>query len=179
MTRGTPDAASHEAVIDSPVGRLRLVATREALTRIDFLGGDAKAIDRAAKLPPMLATTIRELAGYFDGELREFSVRLAPAGTVFQRQVWDALLAIPFGATTTYGEIAHRIGRPTAVRAVGAANGANPIPIIIPCHRVIGGDGSLTGYGGGIPNKQLLLRLEGVSVPGGRDGAQATLFGRK
>jgi methylated-DNA-[protein]-cysteine S-methyltransferase len=172
-------SSADEATIDSPVGRLRLVATAETLTRIDFLGGEPRSIDRAAKLTPVLASTVRELADYFEGTLREFSVPLAPAGTVFQRDVWNALLAIPFGATTTYGEIARRIGRPSAVRAVGAANGANPIPIIIPCHRVIGGDGSLTGYGGGLPTKQFLLALEGIALPGSRHDAQATLFGRQ
>jgi len=166
--------SAHEVVIDSPVGRLRVVATGEALARIDFLGGDPGRIDRAAKLPPMLAKTLRELADYFDGRRREFSVPLAPAGTAFQRDVWDSLLAIPFGATTSYGEIARRIGRPSAVRAVGAANGANPIPIIIPCHRVVGSDGSLTGYGGGLDTKRLLLELEGIIVDGER---QRRLFG--
>lgn len=138
-------------------------------------------MQRATSPSPLLGLTVRQLADYFDGKLREFSVPLAPAGTPFQRTVWNALLEIPFGVTTTYGDIARLIGRPSAVRAVGAANGANPIPIIIPCHRVIGRDGSLTGYGGGIATKRLLLGLEGNPLPPSRavDLQQATLFARR
>ena len=102
-----------------------------------------------------------ELAEYFTGKRKAFTFPLAPKGTEFQLAVWNALLEIPYGDTTTYGELARRIGRPNAVRAVGAANGANPIPVIIPCHRVIGSNGTLTGYGGGIERKQWLLALEG------------------
>jgi methylated-DNA-[protein]-cysteine S-methyltransferase len=101
-----------------------------------------------------------QLAQYFAGERTAFDLRLAPAGTPFQREVWDALLAIPYGQTVSYGELAHRIGRPAASRAVGLANGRNPISIVVPCHRVIGSSGSLTGYGGGIDRKRFLLALE-------------------
>jgi methylated-DNA-[protein]-cysteine S-methyltransferase len=102
----------------------------------------------------------RQLEEYFAGERREFSLTLEPAGTDFQRRVWQALRGIPYGATMSYGELARRIGNPRAVRAVGLANGANPISIIVPCHRVIGADGSLTGYGGGLERKRFLLALE-------------------
>jgi len=103
---------------------------------------------------------MRQLNAYFAGELREFEIPLLMEGTEFQKRVWKALLAIPYGETISYGELAKKIGEPKAVRAVGAANGQNPIPIIVPCHRVIGSDGSLTGFGGGIENKKRLLELE-------------------
>jgi methylated-DNA-[protein]-cysteine S-methyltransferase len=108
----------------------------------------------------------RQLERYFAGELRRFDLALAPSGTAFQLLVWQALAEIPFGATISYGELARRIGRPSAARAVGAANGQNPLPIVLPCHRVIGSDGSLTGYGGGLERKRALLALEGWT-PGG------------
>lgn len=107
---------------------------------------------------------IEQLQSYLAGERRTFNMSLRPEGTEFQESVWTALKSIPYGKTMTYGEIAAQIGRPRAVRAVGAANGANPIGIVIPCHRVIGADGSLTGYGGGLPNKRALLELEGVEI---------------
>ncbi|WP_375739580.1 methylated-DNA--[protein]-cysteine S-methyltransferase [Pseudomonas boanensis] len=106
----------------------------------------------------------RQLDHYFSGRLRRFDLRLAPRGTSFQQRVWQALQSIPYGTTTSYGELAQRIGNPKSVRAVGTANGANPIAIIIPCHRVIGRDGSLTGYAGGLERKALLLKLEGVNL---------------
>jgi methylated-DNA-[protein]-cysteine S-methyltransferase len=105
---------------------------------------------------------ILQLDAYFAGRLRRFELPLAPEGTPFQREVWSALTTIPYGETVSYGELARQVGRPNACRAVGAANGRNPIPIIIPCHRVIGADGSLTGFGGGLPIKQRLLLLEAV-----------------
>lgn len=174
MSRTITPVPRYESVIDSPIGPLLLVASDDALTRIDFVGvnggrGEAGRV-------PILALAKRELGDYFRGKLREFTVPLAPEGTTFQRDVWNALIALPYGETTTYGEIAKKIGRPAAVRAVGAANGANPIPIIIPCHRVIGRDGSLTGYGGGIAIKQFLLRLEGVRVRDVSDERQPALF---
>ena len=103
---------------------------------------------------------IRQLQAYFDGELREFDLPLAPEGTEFQLRVWNTLRAIPYGETISYAQLAQKIGDPKAVRAVGLANGSNPIPIIIPCHRVIGSNGSLTGFGGGLSNKKKLLALE-------------------
>jgi methylated-DNA-[protein]-cysteine S-methyltransferase len=112
----------------------------------------------------VLAQTVRQLEEYFAGTRRDFDLELAPHGTAFQLAVWDALLAIPYGETTSYGEIARGVGRPNAVRAVGQANGRNPIAIVVPCHRVIGSDHSLTGYGGGIDRKRFLLGLEGAEV---------------
>ena len=103
---------------------------------------------------------MRQLNAYFARELEDFDLPLAPPGTAFQLEVWAALRAIPYGETVTYGELARRIGRPRASRAVGAANGANPLPIVVPCHRVVGADGSLTGFGGGLPIKSALLALE-------------------
>ena len=107
----------------------------------------------------------RQLDEYFAGRRQRFELPLAPQGTAFQQAVWQALLQIPFGQTRCYSALAAEIERPKAVRAVGAANGANPIAIIIPCHRVIGSDGSLTGYAGGLPRKALLLKLEGAQLP--------------
>lgn len=108
-----------------------------------------------------------QLEEYFAGDRREFDLELAPQGTEFQLRVWSELRRIPYGATTSYGALSTAIGRPKASRAVGAANGANPIPIVVPCHRVIGSNGSLTGFGGGLETKKLLLELEGASFAGG------------
>jgi methylated-DNA-[protein]-cysteine S-methyltransferase len=109
---------------------------------------------------PVVRETLRQLAAYFAGELKEFDLPLDPKGTEFQRAVWDRLLQIPYGETRTYSDIARAIGKPLAVRAVGAANGSNPIAIIVPCHRVIGKSGKLVGFGGGLPMKRMLLDLE-------------------
>ena len=150
------------ADIQSPVGPLRLVATAEALTAIEFASADGPP-PVPAEWEPARAPfdeAIRQLSAYFRGALRRFDLPLAPAGTAFQQAVWTALGEIPFGETVSYGALARQIGRPRAVRAVGAANGRNPIPIVIPCHRVIGSDGRLTGYGGGLPVKAALLALE-------------------
>jgi len=119
---------------------------------------------------------MRQLREYFAGRRRDFDVRLAPEGTVFQKAVWSALQEIPYGATISYGELARRVGNAKASRAVGSANGANPLPIVIPCHRVIAGDGSLGGFGGGLPSKQALLALESAALASDRlvrDGAVA------
>jgi methylated-DNA-[protein]-cysteine S-methyltransferase len=113
----------------------------------------------------VLDTLAAELAEYFAGARRAFDLPLAPRGTAFQQRVWDQLRALEYGATASYREIAVRIGAPTATRAVGAANGRNPIPIVIPCHRVIGADGRLTGFGGGLELKRRLLELEQRGVP--------------
>jgi methylated-DNA-[protein]-cysteine S-methyltransferase len=146
-------------VMPSPIGPLTLyVAADGALREIDF--GDASRRTRARRNGAACAPARRQLEEYFSGERRTFDLLLRPAGTEFQQQVWQALLDIPFGATVSYGEIAQKLGPDTSPRAVGAANGANPIPIVIPCHRVIGADGSLTGYGGGLEIKAKLLRLE-------------------
>jgi methylated-DNA-[protein]-cysteine S-methyltransferase len=121
--------------------------------------GDVSTADR--RLPTADSVVAKQLFEYFSGKRQVFELDLAPRGTEFQLAVWNALVAIPYGDTISYAELARRIGKPSAVRAVGAANGANPIPVIIPCHRVIGSNGTLTGYGGGIERKQWLLALEG------------------
>jgi methylated-DNA-[protein]-cysteine S-methyltransferase len=146
-----------DVVIDSPVGLLRLTASGHALTGVAL---NAEGVPTAATPDGVLGVAVRQLGEYFAGSRRAFDLPLEPAGTPFQQRVWMALVEIPFGETAAYGEIASRIGRPDAVRAVGAANGQNPIPIIIPCHRVIGADGSMTGFGGGLPMKRWLLAHE-------------------
>lgn len=150
-------------VFKTPLGRAAAVVDEEgALLELkllrdgDELDGDVKSSRKAC------AHVVRQVAEYFRGKREEFDLELKPAGTPFQQRVWKQLLRIPYGKTTNYGEIARRLRRPTASRAVGAANGQNPIWIVIPCHRVIGKNGTLTGYGGGLPNKQALLELEGA-----------------
>ena len=154
--------------IASPVGALTLVASARGLAAILWENDDPRRVPlgalTAAPEHPLLVETERQLAAYFAGELTAFDVPLDFAGTDFQKRVWAALLTIPFGETRSYGEIARAIGRPAAVRAVGAANGRNPISIIAPCHRVIGSDGSLTGFAGGLAAKRLLLAIEGRSA---------------
>jgi methylated-DNA-[protein]-cysteine S-methyltransferase len=148
--------------IESPVGPLLLAANGRGLCLLSFLAGK-RAVhpqpDWTRKKAPF-TETIRQLRAYFRGELKEFDLPLVLDGTPFQLRVWHALRTIPYGQTISYGQLARRIGQPTAVRAVGLANGANPISIIVPCHRVIGADGSRTGYGGGLPITQKLLALE-------------------
>ena len=151
--------------IESPVGPLLLAADDTGLRLIEFqsprhpvLRGDEwREGDNDT-----LARTRMQLAEYFDGERRSFDLPVSPRGTAFQLAVWDALTEIPYGETRSYGQQAKRIGQPQSLRAVGAANSRNPLPIVIPCHRVIGSNGSLTGFGGGLPVKQFLLRLEGA-----------------
>ena len=148
--------------LDSPVGPLLLAGDADGLTLISFPSGsrEQKAKPAWREDAGPFAAAIRELREYFAGKRREFTVALKPRGTAFQLAVWQALRGIPYGETISYGELARRIGRPSASRAVGAANGANPLPIIVPCHRVIGADGSLTGFGGGVETKRFLLGLE-------------------
>lgn len=148
--------------IESPLGPLLLAADDEGLRHIVFATGN-----RTARPDPAwredhraLAETIRQLTLYFAGKLKAFNLPLAPEGTSFQLGVWKRLCDIPYGETISYGGLARRIGNPNASRAVGLANGANPIPIVIPCHRVIGSNGKLTGYGGGLRIKEKLLALE-------------------
>jgi methylated-DNA-[protein]-cysteine S-methyltransferase len=146
----------HSAVIDTPIGPLGLDVTDEFVVGVRFRApGRPRRPDKG-----LLAEMTRQLGAYFDGRLRTFSLPLAPVGTAFQTEVWRTLGTIPYGQTWTYTELAERIGRPAAVRAVGAANGRNPIPIIIPCHRVIGSSGKLVGFGGGLETKRALLGLE-------------------
>ncbi len=150
--------------IDSPVGPLMLAADDHGLRHIEFRDnrhpvnrGDWHGGDNA-----ILQATEAQLAEYFAGTRTRFDLPLAPRGTEFQLRVWQALARIPHGSTSTYAEQARAIGSPDAVRAVGAANGRNPLPIVLPCHRVIGTDGALVGFGGGLPVKEFLLRLEGA-----------------
>jgi methylated-DNA-[protein]-cysteine S-methyltransferase len=152
-------------MMDSPVGRLTLVATDAGLAGVLWPGDrpsrvrlDIEAEDNAH---PVLVEAERQLEEYFAGRRKEFALTLDVAGTAFQRKVWNALRTIPFGETRSYGQIARQIGSPDAVRAVGAANGRNPVSIVTPCHRVIGATGKLTGFGGGLDAKARLLALEG------------------
>jgi methylated-DNA-[protein]-cysteine S-methyltransferase len=154
-------------IVETPIGALEAV-TDDAGRLVSLHFGDpwsvASGPERvaSAKSHGQPATDYgRQLSEYFAGKRRTFEIDLAPRGTAFQQAVWKELLNVPYGDTITYAELARRIGRPSSVRAVGAANGANPIPVIIPCHRVIGSNGTLTGYGGGIERKQWLLALEG------------------
>jgi methylated-DNA-[protein]-cysteine S-methyltransferase len=146
--------------IDSPLGKLLLVGDGHALTRLAMSPRPNDVPADARRDPAAVAEVAAQLDSYFAGELTEFDVPLAPRGSAFQLSVWNALLEIPYGETASYGEIAAAVGRPDAVRAVGTTNGRNPIAVIIPCHRVIGADGSLVGYGGGLDRKRLLLELE-------------------
>jgi methylated-DNA-[protein]-cysteine S-methyltransferase len=150
--------------VDSPVGRLKLVATDEGLAGIlwaaDRPGRVRLKADAEDAGHPVLAEAERQLAEYFEGRRRTFTLKLDVAGTVFQRKVWRALLTIPFGETRSYAQIAKQIGSPGASRAVGAANGRNPLSIVAPCHRVIGASGKLTGFAGGLDAKAYLLALE-------------------
>ncbi|HLK05819.1 MAG TPA: methylated-DNA--[protein]-cysteine S-methyltransferase [Candidatus Acidoferrum sp.] len=148
--------------MESPVGQLRLVAEELGLRTVWFVRGrkDEKPHVDWKEDAAFFVDVKRQLNAYFAGELKEFEIPLLMEGTEFQKRVWKALQTIPYGETMSYGEVAKKIGEPKAVRAVGAANGQNPIPIIVPCHRVIGSDGSLTGFGGGIENKKKLLELE-------------------
>jgi methylated-DNA-[protein]-cysteine S-methyltransferase len=152
---------------DSPVGPLTLISDGAALLRLDFENPKYPVAACPRGSDRVLALARRELDRYFVGKLKVFETPVAPRGTPFQMQVWQALRIIPYGATRSYGQQAAVIGRPNAQRAVGLANGKNPIAIIIPCHRVIGANGSLTGFGGGIGRKRLLLDLEqGLSAQG-------------
>jgi methylated-DNA-[protein]-cysteine S-methyltransferase len=148
----------HAYASATPIGDLLLVADDDGLLRIEF--PPASPPDGVARDDRRLASVIRQLGEYFSGARKTFDLPISLRGTPFQLEVWYSLLRIPYGTTRTYAEIAKSIGRPKATRAVGAANGANPIPIIVPCHRVIGSDGSLTGFGGGIDVKRWLLDFE-------------------
>ncbi len=146
----------YRRVVQSPIGPLALTGTEQALTGIAFGGGDGGG-DSA----PVLEQAARELEEYFAGIRRTFRVPLAPEGTDFQKRVWEALREIPYGTAVSYGTVAARLGKPGAAVAVGQANSKNPIPVIIPCHRVIGAGGKLVGYTGGLWIKKALLSIEG------------------
>jgi methylated-DNA-[protein]-cysteine S-methyltransferase len=171
------DMIRYTTTVDSPCGPLLCVVDEAgAVVRIEFSTGrhSRQILERMQDAgfeivedTGRTAEVRRQLAEYFAGERREFDLPLAPEGTSFERAVWGELAKIPFGETRSYGEIAQILGRPGAARAVGRANGANPIPIVVPCHRVIGADGSLTGFGGGLEVKSRLLELEGGGLPFG------------
>jgi methylated-DNA-[protein]-cysteine S-methyltransferase len=162
MSKKSGVRTTYHTVISSPIGEILLTADEKGLTGINFQ--DA----RGARTPPSdsiksaapFKEAARQLKAYFRGELYKFDIPLSVKGTVFQLRVWKALSTIPYGKTVSYGEVAKRIGRPAASRAVGAANRSNPLPIVLPCHRVIGSDGRLTGNAGGLHLKEYLLKLE-------------------
>lgn len=162
----TTTTVHFRTVVASPVGELTLVATDTALRRISWTEetgahrekGIGEIVDRDDH--PILVEAARQLAQYFDGSRKTFDLPLDPEGTEFQLAAWQALRDIPFGETRSYGQQASAIGKPSAVRAIGAANGRNPIPIVVPCHRVLGADGSLTGFAGGVETKAWLLNHE-------------------
>ena len=148
--------------IESPIGPLLAAGDEEGLRFLLFTRGRDRATPKADWEPDRsaLKETARQLSAYFTGKLHAFDLLVAPEGTPFQQSVWQQLQRIPYGETISYGELARRLGNPKAVRAVGLANGSNPISIVIPCHRVVGTNGKLVGYGGGLPIKQALLALE-------------------
>ena len=161
--QGVGKRCVHKAMA-TPVGRLTLVATAEGLAAVlwenDRPGRVKLDVGRQDEEHPVLLEAERQLQEYFDGQRTDFVLRLDLTGTEFQRRVWDALMTIPFGETRSYREVAEQIGSPRAVRAVGAANGKNPVSIVAPCHRVIGTSGALTGFAGGLEVKARLLALE-------------------
>ena len=152
--------STHYQFLHSPIGRLRLVSDGKQLLRIEFEGAQQQDGEECAD--PVLSACAQQLSEYFAGQREHFELPLAARGTDFQQRVWLALADIPHGETRSYRDIAQAIGKPTAMRAVGAANGRNPLPIVVPCHRVIGADGSLTGFAGGLQAKTCLLQLEGI-----------------
>jgi methylated-DNA-[protein]-cysteine S-methyltransferase len=161
-SHAAPGTTMQYTTIESPIGPLLLAGNDGALRFLSFAAEKRAMRPRRdwSEAATPFRDVIRQLREYFRGELTEFDVRLEMVGTPFQLRVWEKLRTIPYGATISYGQLARRIGEPEAVRAVGAANGSNPIPIIVPCHRVIGSNGSLTGYGGGLAIKEKLLALE-------------------
>lgn len=158
----------------TPIGALLLAGDGHALTLVHFQSGPRPLQPLAAWIEDRepFEVALGQLAEYFAGRRREFDLPLAQDGTAFQRAVWRVLTTIPYGATISYAELARRIGNARASRAVGLANGANPLPIIVPCHRVIGSDGSLTGFGGGLEMKRKLLALEGAACMAPRGNAR-------
>ena len=162
-------------VADSPIGELVLVGGEDGLAGVYMTPHrHGPELDPAWRRDPApLAEAARQLEEYFTGDRTEFDLPLAPHGTAFQQRVWALLREIPYGETTTYGALAERLGNPRTVRAVGLANGRNPISIVVPCHRVIGSDGSLVGFGGGLERKRTLLDLEAAVAAG---GFRATLW---
>lgn len=156
--------------MDSPLGPIKIAGDANAIKMITFV--DEKGEEGSGVMPLVIRKCKKQLAEYFEGQRKQFNIPLAPEGTDFQQEVWKVLLDIPFGTTSTYAKQSIKLGDIKKIRAVGTANGKNPVAIIIPCHRVIGSDGSLTGYAGGLDKKEWLLRHE-KSMPG---MAQTSLF---
>jgi methylated-DNA-[protein]-cysteine S-methyltransferase len=149
------------AYLETSIGRLLIAGDEHSVRRIEFPNKEAKPeAGWAESEKGAVGEAVKQLREYFAGRRAEFDLPLEPAGTPFQLTVWKALSDIPYGETISYGELAKRVGNPNASRAVGAANGKNPLPIVVPCHRVIGANGKLTGFGGGLPTKEALLALE-------------------
>lgn len=151
-------AETYLGIYQSPIGLIEIKVTAGAITSLEFVE-EAREEERPG---PVVEEAIRQLSAYFDGTRRDFDLPISPQGTDFQRLVWQHLLDIPYGQIISYQDLAKAIGKPEAIRAVGAANGQNPISVVIPCHRVLGSDGSLTGYGGGLWRKEWLLKHEGA-----------------
>jgi methylated-DNA-[protein]-cysteine S-methyltransferase len=156
--------------MESPVGKLKLVASEKGLVAILWENDDPRRVVlgdlRNDDRQPILVETERQLKEYFEGKRQGFSIPLDMRGTPFQKSVWEALLAIPFGETRSYSQLAKRVGRPNAMRAVGGASGRNPLSIVVPCHRVIGSSGKLTGFAGGLEAKEQLLKIESENRSG-------------
>lgn len=149
----------HAAFYETSLGRIAIAEENGKVTNL-FFAGEAVPPDFSLEETETLKKAAAQLREYLSGQRKAFDLPLAPAGTPFQQRVWDALISIPYGETRSYGKLAELVGNPKASRAVGMANNRNPIPVIIPCHRVIGANGSLVGYGGGLPMKEKLLALE-------------------
>ena len=171
-TDGAVATDLYKLAMPSPVGQLTLVGSRRGLRAVLWeterpgrVALPAALADHSAgsSAPPVLADTVAQLSEYFAGERRQFELPLDLVGTPFQQQAWRALAAIPYGSTVSYGQQAERLGRPRSARAIGAANGRNPLSIVLPCHRVLGANGSLTGFAGGLAAKRFLLNLEGLA----------------
>ncbi len=169
---------TYYAYLDSPIGQILVAGDGDAVSCISFTTGhlvrqpDPEWVDDAA---PLRAAT-EQLEQYFAGERRRFDLRLAMEGTVFQKRAWEVLLTIPYGEAWSYGQVAEALGSPGSARAVGRANATNPLPLVVPCHRVVGADGTLTGFGGGLSAKQWLLRFEGALPVPHEDTGQSALF---
>jgi len=151
---------TYYATTKSPLGQIQVIWNDEGITHIDFEDEMSEPQSSWKKVAASKSEAIQQLNDYFAGKRTDFDLKLSPTGTEFQNQVWQALLKIPYGTTTSYGALAKQLGRPKASRAVGAANGQNPLAIVVPCHRVIGSNGKLTGYAGGLHRKEALLNLE-------------------
>lgn len=158
---------THLFYYDTGLGTIGIAEDGRAVTGL-FFGREQRPAGASGEETELLRRAALQLREYLAGERRSFELPLSPAGTPFQRLVWNSLLEVPYGETRSYGEIARSVGNPRACRAVGMANNRNPIPVFIPCHRIVGSDGSLVGYGGGLEIKERLLRLEGIPAGGGR-----------